>query len=184
MRRLFTLTTVACGAALGMIVAGVLAVFAGMYDRQVVHDQLAPQKIFFPQKGKELPPELNEFAGQQVDTAKEAKAYADDFIGAHLQGIGGGKSYSEVSAEFMKDPNNKELAQQRQTMFMGETLRGMLLNAWGWGTLGTVATIGGVILILIGLVLLLIPLLAGREGRRAAAGANAAPVRERKAATV
>ena len=91
MRRLFTLTTVACGAALGMIVAGVLAVFAGMYDRQVVHDQLAPQKIFFPEKGKELPPELNEFAGQQVDTAKEAKAYADDFIGAHLQGIGGGQ---------------------------------------------------------------------------------------------
>ena len=58
-------------------------------------------------------------------------------------------------------------------MFMGETLRGMLLNAWGWGTLGTVATIGGVILILIGLVLLLIPLLAGREGRRAAASQTA-----------
>src|SRR6478735_6540905 len=133
MGKLFTLTTVACGAAAGLIVAGVLALFAGMYDRQVVHDQLAPQKIFFPQKGKDLPPQLNEFAGQQVDTAKEAKAYADDFIGTHLQGIGGGKSYSEVSAEFMKDPNNKELAQQRQTMFMGETLRGMLLNAWGWG---------------------------------------------------
>jgi hypothetical protein len=64
-------------------------------------------------------------------TAKEAKAYAD-YIGVHLQGIGKGKSYSEVSAESMKDSNNKELAQQRLAMFMGETLRGMLLNAWGW----------------------------------------------------
>ena len=137
------------------------------------------EKIFFPQKGEHTPQELNEFAGQQVDTAKEAKAYADDYIGAHLEGIGGGKSYSEVSAEFMKDPNNKELAQQRQTMFMGETLRGMLLNAWGWGTLGTVATIGGIVLILIGLVLLLIPLLAGREGRRAAAAVTA-PAEEQK----
>src|SRR3954449_8158593 len=130
-----------------MLVAGVFALIGGVYDRKVVHDQLAPQKISFPQQGKDLPPELNKYAGEQVDTAPEAKAYADDFIGAHLEGIGGGKSYSEVSAEFMKDPNNKELAQQRQTMFMGETLRGMLLNAWGWGTLGTVATIGGVILI-------------------------------------
>ena len=153
MRRLFNLTTVASGAAIGMIVAGALAVVAGIYDRQVVHDQLTPQKIFFPEKGSELPPELNKYAGEQVDTGAEAKAYADDFIGAHLEGIGEGKSYSEVSAEFMKDPNNKELAAQRQTMFMGETLRGMLLNAWGWGTLGTVATIGGIVLILIGLVL-------------------------------
>ena len=114
-----------------------------------------------------MPPELNKYAGEQVDTGAEAKAYADDFIGAHLEGIGEGKSYSEVSAAFMEDPNNKELAAQRQTMFMGETLRGMLLNAWGWGTLGMVATITGVVLIVIGLVLLAIPLLAGREARRA-----------------
>ena len=143
MRKLFTLTTVASGAAIGMIVAGVFALIGGVYDRQVVHDQLAPQKIFFPEKGKELPSELNKYAGEQVDSAPEAKAYANDFIGAHLEGIGGGKSYSEVSAEFMKDPNNKELAAQRQTMFTGETLRGTLLNAWGWGTLGTVMTRAG-----------------------------------------
>ena len=123
MRKLFNLTTVASGAAIGMIVAGALAVVAGIYDRQVVHDQLTPQKIVFPEKGPELPPELNKYAGEQVDTGAEAKAYADDFIGAHLEGIGEGKSYSEVSAEFMEDPNNKELAAQRQTMFMGETLR-------------------------------------------------------------
>ena len=163
MRKLFNLTTVASGAAIGMIVAGAFAIVAGIYDRQVVHDQLAPQKIFFPEQGPELPPELNKYAGEQVDTGAEAKAYADDFIGAHLEGIGEGKSYSEVSAEFMEDPNNKELAAQRQTMFMGETLRGMLLNAWGWGTLSMVATITGIVLILIGLVLLAIPLLAGRE---------------------
>ena len=169
MRRLFNLTTVASGAAIGMIIVGVLAIVAGIYTRDVVQDQLGPQKIFFPEKGDELPPELNAYAGQQVDTGAEAKAYADDFIGAHLEGIGGGKSYSEVSAEFMKDPNNKELAQQRQTMFMGETLRGMLLNAWGWGTLATIATIAGVVLILLGGVLLAIPLMAARDAKKEAA---------------
>ena len=52
---------------------------------------------------------------------------------------------------------------------MGETLRGPLLNAWGWGTIGTIATIAGIALILIGLVLLVIPLLAGWQARRVAA---------------
>ena len=165
MRKIFTLTTVASGAAVGILLVGVLAIVAGIYTRDVVHDQLAPQKIYFPEKGDELPPELNQYAGQQVDTGPEAKAYADDFIGAHLEGIGAGKSYSEVSAEFMQDPNNKELAAQRQTMFMGETLRGMLLNAWGWGTLATIATITGVVLILVGGVLLAIPLMAARQTR-------------------
>src|SRR4051812_19068874 len=159
-RRIFNLHTVAAGAALGMIVAGIFAIVGGLYAKDVVHDQLVPQKIFFPQKGKELPASLNQYAGQQVDDGAKAKAFANDYIGLHLQGIGQGKSYSEVSGEFLKDPNNKELAQQRQTLFMGETLRGMLLNAWGWGTVGTVALIAGFALIAIGAILLIVPLLS------------------------
>jgi hypothetical protein len=172
MSKLFNLTTVAGGAAIGMIVAGILALVGGTYAKDVVHDQLVPQKIFFPQKGDELPAKLNEYAGEQVDTAAEAKAFADDYIGLHLKGIGQGKSYSEVSGEFMKDPNNAELAQQRQTLFMGETLRGTLLSAWGWGTVGTIASIAGIALIVIGAILLIVPLLAlrsrGRAGTQAA----------------
>ena len=60
MRKLFTLTTVASGAAIGILVVGALAIVAGIYTRDVVHDQLAPQKIYFPEKGDELPPELND----------------------------------------------------------------------------------------------------------------------------
>jgi hypothetical protein len=166
MRKLFNLTTVASGAALGMIIAGVLALIGGGYANNVVHDQLSPQKIYFPAKGKALPANLNQFAGQQVDTAKEAKAYANDFIGLHLKAIGGGKTYSQVSAAFLQDPTNQKLAQQRQTLFMGETLRGLLLSAWGWGTIATIATIAGFVLIGLGSLLLAIPMLAAVEGRR------------------
>jgi hypothetical protein len=165
MRRLFNLSTVASGAAVGIIIVGALALVGGAYDRKVVHDQLTPQKIFFP-AGKALPANLKQYAGQQVDTAKEARAYANDFIGLHLKGIGAGKSYSEVSGAFMKDPNNAKLAQQRQSLFMGETLRGMLLNAWGWGTLGTIATLAGIVLIGLGGVLLAVPLLGAVTARR------------------
>ena len=166
MRKLFNLTTVASGAALGMIVAGVLALVGGGYANNVVHDQLSPQKIFFPAKGKQLPASLNQYAGQRVDTAKEAKAYANDFIGLHLKGIGAGKTYSQVSAAFLADPTNQKLAQQRQTLFMGETLRGLLLSAWGWGTIASIATLAGIVLIGIGFLLLAIPLLALVAARR------------------
>jgi hypothetical protein len=166
MRKLFNLTTVASGAALGIIVAGVLALIGGGYANNVVHDQLSPQKIYFPAKGKDLPANLNQFAGQQVDTAKEAKAYANNFIAVHLKAIGAGKTYSQVSAAFLKDPTNQKLAQTRQTLFMGETLRGMLLSAWGWGTVAMIATIGGFVLLGIGLILLTIPVLAAVTERR------------------
>jgi len=166
MRKLFSLTTVASGAAIGMIVAGVFALIGGAYDQKVVRDQLRPQQIYFPAQGKALPPDLNQYAGQQVDTAKEAKAYANDYIGLHLSEVAGGKTYSQVSAAWLKDPTNAKLAQQRQTLFMGETLRGLLLNAWGWGTIGTIATIAGIALIGIGGILLAIPILAAFAARR------------------
>ena len=169
MAKLFNLTTVASVAAIGLILAGVMAFTGGTYAQKVVHDQLAPQKIFFPAAGAKLPANLTRYAGQQVDSAAEAKAFADNYIGLHLQGIGKGQTYSEISGAFLTDPTNKQLAQQRQTLFMGETLRGMLLNAWGWGTVGNVARLAGIVLLLIGVILLAIPLLALAASRRSSA---------------
>jgi hypothetical protein len=177
MAKFFNLTTVACFAAVGLILAGAMAFAGGTYAQKVVHDQLAPQKIFFPVAGSKLPADLTQHAGQQVDTAAEAKAFADDYIGLHLKGIGKGQSYSQVSGAFLKDPNNQQLAQQRQTLFMGETLRGMLLNAWGWGTVGNLARVAGIVLLLLGVVLLAIPLLALAAARRSSIVAVPAPER-------
>jgi hypothetical protein len=182
MSKLFNLTTVASFAAVGLILAGAMAFAGGSYAQKVVHDQLAPQKIFFPAAGSTLPANLTQYAGQQVDTAAEAKAFADDYIGLHLKGIGKGQTYSEVSGAFLKDPNNQQLAQQRQTLFMGETLRGMLLNAWGWGTVGNLARVAGIALLLLGVMLLAIPLLALAASRRSSAVAS--PVPEPAAAAV
>jgi hypothetical protein len=166
MRKFFNLTTVASGIAIGMIVAGALAFIGGSYAKDVVHDQLVPQQIYFPEKGEQLPANLNQYAGQQVDTPAEAKAYANDYIGLHLEGIAGGKSYAEVSAASMADPDNQELAGQKQSLFMGETLRGTLLSAWGWGTVGTIATIAGFVLIGIGAILLIVPITAAITATR------------------
>jgi hypothetical protein len=155
--KLTSLTSIATVAAAGMIVVGALALVGGHYDKQVVHDQLAPQKIFFPKPATN--PALAAYAGQQVLTGKQAKLYAQKQIGVDLTKVAGGKTYSQVSAEWIAGGmKNTTLAGERTTLFMGETLNGLLLGAWGWSVIGMIATLAGWILILLGAVLFLLPL--------------------------
>ncbi|HEX2703051.1 MAG TPA: hypothetical protein VHM72_06435 [Solirubrobacteraceae bacterium] len=169
MAKLTGLTSVATVAAAGMIVIGILAVIGGSYDKQVVRDQLAPQKIYFPKPATN--PALNAYAGQQVLTGTQAKLYAEDQIGVDLTKVAGGKTYSQISEEWIAGGmKSATLASERTTLFTGETLKGLLLNAWGWSVIGTIATLAGIILILLGGLLFLLPVanwqlnLRGRRG--------------------
>jgi hypothetical protein len=155
--KLTGLTSIATVAAAGMIVVGILAIVGGHYDKQVVRDQLAPQKIFFPKPATN--PGLSSYAGQQVLTGKQAKLYAQKQIGVDLTKVAGGKTYSQVSAEWIAGGmKNATLASERTTLFTGETLNGLLLGAWGWSVIGSIATLAGFILILLGAALFLLPL--------------------------
>jgi hypothetical protein len=117
----------------------------------MVHDQLVAQKIYFPVTGstaldpKEFP-DLQQYAGQQVDSGDKAKAYADGFIGRHLEAVAGGKTYSQVSAASLANPQDQKLAAQANTLFRGETLRGLLLYAWGWSQVGLYAFYAAIVL--------------------------------------
>lgn len=117
-----------------------LVLWGSRFATGMVHDQLVAQKISFPDKTtlEEDNPGLAKYAGQVVDSGEKARAYSD-YIAGHLKKVANGKTYSEVSSDYQKDRNNQALAGQRQTLFMGETLRGLLLNAWGWGLIGTIA---------------------------------------------
>jgi hypothetical protein len=173
--RLTSLTTIAVGLALGLAVAGVLALVGGTYAHKVVHDQLTPQKITFPANEKAgLFPDLKQYAGQTVDDGTKAKAYADKYIDRHLQEVAGGLTYAEVSTKAMAAPDDAKLAGQKATLFQGETLRGLLLSVWGWSIVGTVATIAGIVLIVLGLILAALPLAALAVTRRARSTAPAA----------
>ena len=157
--RITSLTAVTTVAAAAMIFLGVCALVAGNYTKDVVHDQLAPQKIFFPPAGSPaLLPGVKQYAGQQLLTGAQAKAYANNFIGVHVKKIANGQTYAEVSTKSLADPKNATLAGQKTALFQGETLRGLLLSAWGWSVVGSIATIAGIALILVGGVLFLLPL--------------------------
>ena len=156
LKRITSLTPIAAGAAAGLIVLGVVSIIGGSYDHQVVRDQLGPQKIYFPKPAEY--PNLEQYAGQQVLTGSQAKIYAEDQIGRDMTAIAGGKTYSQVSDEWIAGGmKNEKLAGERTTLFMGSTLKGLLLNAWGWGQVGSIAVLAGILLILFGGLLFALP---------------------------
>lgn len=158
LKKITRLTPIAAGAAAGLIVLGIVSIIGGSYDHEVVHEQLAPQKIYFPKPAEY--PDLKSYEGQQVLTGTQAQAYANDQIGPDLNKVAGGKTYAEVSEEWIAGGmKNVKLAGERTTLFTGETLKGLLLNAWGWGQIGSIAILAGILLIVFGAILFLLPML-------------------------
>ncbi len=146
-RRTFDFLLSSTGAVLAivLIVAGALLFWGYSFANSNVRDQLVAQRINFPAKGSEAlaPPEigryLNKYAGQRLENGAQAEAYANHFIAVHLKETAGGKTYAEVSTLARQSPNNTELAGQVQTLFRGETLRGLLLNAYAFWKIGQIA---------------------------------------------
>ena len=134
------------GVSLGIVLLAVggLLLWGSAYVHNTVQSQLAEQQITFPpaaafahaKAGTEITPTMipsvSQYAGQQLLTGQQAEAYADHFIAVHITDMSGGKTYSQLSAASLAQPNNTQLAGLVATVFKGETLRSMLLNAYGW----------------------------------------------------
>jgi hypothetical protein len=133
-----------------LVVAGALLTWAHTFVNHEVHSQLSAQKIFFPAEGSKsladpkVGPYLDKYAGQQLVTGPQAKAYADHFIAVHLNEMTGGQTYAQLSAKAIANPTDTALAGQVQTVFRGETLRGLLLNAYAFDTMGNIAFIAAI----------------------------------------
>jgi hypothetical protein len=119
------------------------AVYASNFINDQVHQQLAPQQIYFPQNAQQgLPKDLSAYAGQQVLNGDQAHAYAEKFIGLHLQEIGQGHPYSYWSGQARSATDPKVAAQDQaiaQTLFQGDTLQSMLNTAWTFWVIGQIA---------------------------------------------
>jgi hypothetical protein len=170
-----------------LLVAGGLLTWAATFANDQVHDQLAMQGITMPAKAaletKAQHNALDKYAGQQMTTGAQAKAFADHYILVHMNAAGGGKTYEEVSGEFIQlsdeqkaSPEGQQLGQLRQTLFMGNTLRGLLLNAYAFGKLATIASyaaiasfVGAGLLFVLGIV----GLIHAKRARESAAVAAA-----------
>jgi hypothetical protein len=128
-----------------LLIAGALLMWGHTFVNNEVHTQLAAQKIFFPAAGSEsltdpqVGPYLNKYAGQQLVNGAQAQAYADHFIAVHVQKVADGQTYAQLSSKAQANPSDTKLAGQVQTIFRGETLRGLLLNAYAFWKIGQIA---------------------------------------------
>ena len=169
----------------GLVVAAVLAVAGGLltWGNQFADDyvarELGSQQIFFPDEAaltKEGRTDLLGYAGQQVTSGRDAQAYAG-YIDGHLKGIADGQTYAqlggteraakaEVTAATDAVAPAADIAalqakadgisRQRDSIFKGETLRGLLLSTYAWGTIATIAVIAAVVAFAAAVVMLVL----------------------------
>jgi hypothetical protein len=145
-RRTFDIPAATAGLflAVTLIVSGLLLTWARNFTGNEVRTQLAAQHIVFPASNSPAikAPQfaaMHQYAGQLMTTGAQAEVYADHYIANHLKVIGGALTYSQLSAKAIAQPANAKLAAQAETVFKGTTLRSMLLNAYAFGTIATIA---------------------------------------------
>ena len=183
-RKVFDVLASAGGAVMVvvLVVAGVLLMWGYSFANSNVHNQLAEQQITFPTKaafahpvaGSEITPSMigtvSKYAGQPLVTGQQAEVYANDFIGVHLNEIGGGLTYAQLSAKALALPKGSAAytaaEAKAQTVFQGTTLRGLLLEAYAFGTFATIALIGGIAAFALAAIMALLVALGFWHARR------------------
>jgi hypothetical protein len=174
-RKIFDVLASAGGGLIVVVlaVAGTLLLVGFTFANNNVHNQLAEQQITFPPAaafahpvaGSEITPSMvgtvSKYAGEQLTTGAQAETYANDFIAVHLKEIGGGQTYAQLSAKALALPKNSPAytaAEDKvQTVFQGTTLRGLLLEAYGFSVFAEIALWGAIAsFILAGLMAILV----------------------------
>jgi hypothetical protein len=175
---------------IGLLLAGFLIVIGGIlqYGGNFATDQVAaqlePQAITIPAENGDpkVTDEVKKFFADNGDkvmtTGKQAQMYADHYIGFHMSEM---PTYAAASGAnraaagaLAADPTNpalqaaaKQASGTVETVFKGETLRGMLLNAYAFGTLGQIAMVASYVSFAGGLIFLILALLGFAHLRRA-----------------
>jgi len=183
-RKFFDVLTSAVGAVvvIVLVVAGALLLVGYNFANNNVHSQLAEQQITFPAAaafahpvpGTEITPSMvgtvSTYAGQELTTGQQARVYANDFIAVHLQEIGGGKTYAQLSSAALALPKGSPAytaAEAKvQTVFQGTTLRGLLLEAYGFSVFASIALWGAIAAFILAGVMALLVLLGILHARK------------------
>ena len=153
-----------------LVLAGLILILGLILQNQAnfaedyVHDQLAAQQITFTPAAGLSPEEsaqcLKDNAGEQLVTGKQAECYANNYIALHLKEVNDGKTYAQTSNEAraiedQESPEAVALNAKVQTLFRGETLRGLLLTSYGFSIFGDRAQTAAYVCYLVALVLAL-----------------------------
>lgn len=174
--------------AIVLLVAGGLLVWANQFIGDQVDQQLSDQGITMPTEeaidadealSDEDRDALRPFAGDTMNTGPEARAYADNFILAHMNASTGGETYSSLGGvvrEACAEPESEACAEAnalRDTAFKGSTLRGLLLYGYAFATMGTIAGYAAIGAFIAAAVLLVLAALGFAHSRKVETPATA-----------
>ena len=179
---------VGLGLALLLFIFAGLLNFGGGFASENVRTQLANQNIAFPIEAG-LPAntkdQLLKWAGMQVVSGEMARDYSDLYILEHMNAssaavMGNPATYSEVSSAFLTAQRSggtdavqlQKLSDLRDSLFMGNTLRGMLLQAYAFGMMGVIAGYAAIASLVGGFVFLLLAIAGLMHIRRTPADAT------------
>ena len=158
-------TSLGAGLTVFLLVIAFLANWGASFASDSVSSQLEAQLITMPEvtgnadEAADVTAYFKERSGELMSTGKDAQMYADHFIGFHMSKL---PTYSEAQAELRSaTAETKDAATATvETVFKGNMLRGTLLTAYAFGTLGMLAGYGA-IAGLLGALLMLAFTLAG-----------------------
>ena len=184
-RKTFDLLAVIGGLVLAVVlaVAGGLLLWGHNFVSDQVHTQLAAQKIVLPARGqpgdqgtarRRRHGHDGRAAQRWMTTVGGGRAPSPPTTSSPctLRKIGGGKTYSQLATASLAQPKNTALAAQVQTVFRGETLRGLLLNAYGFWQMGQIMLIGAIVAFVAAAVMLILAVLGFMHLRRVPAEAE------------
>lgn len=161
-----------------LLVAGGLLMWGYSFTHSNVHSQLAAQEIYFPPKsafehpvpGTEITPSMipsvSQYAGQQLLTGAQARTWANDFMAVHLLEMPYHGVYAKISTAARAEPTNTKLKELEQTSFQGTTLRGLLLEAYAFSTIGEVMFWGAIASFCLAAIMAVLVFLGFRHARR------------------
>ena len=148
-----------------LLLVGIGATWGGTWAHGYVRNQLASQQITMPEgaalASDDMKATLTQYAGTPLDSGPKAEAFANHYILAHMNASSDGQTYSQVSSQYMQLANDpaadqaevQRLADLRQSLFMGSSLRGMLLTAYAWSVVATIALWVGIGALVVAVIL-------------------------------
>lgn len=166
-------TIVGVGLSVFLFVAAALMNWGYSFTNNTVKSQLSAQKITMPgatgdaKENASTTAFFKDNGGKLMTNGKQAQMYADHFIAFHLSNMptyaAASTANRSATAALAADPTNADLqakadsaASTVETVFKGESLRGMLLNAYAFWQIGQIAKIGALASLVGGFLLLIL----------------------------
>ena len=166
-----------------LLMLGAVAIYGGTFGQDNVRDRLAPQNVTFPPLEAMTPAEKNlvgDFAGTKVVDGlpglRPSRTTSASTSKTRTRARPTPRPALWLVQKGLSEKEAAELSGMADSLFKGETLRAMLLNAYGWWTVSSLVIFAGYGLLAAGALLALLAIMGFFHARKTEPKTAAIPV--------